>query len=95
MPVRAKERKNRMLKIRLRRMGAKHRPFFRIVVSNERRTPTGPFNEILGTYDPRCKPSAVSIDLVKADAWIKKGAHPSQTVANLMARVRKENSTAA
>ncbi len=83
-----------MLKIRLRRMGAKHRPYFRIVVSDERRTPTGPFNEILGTYDPRCKPSAVKIDLAKADEWIKKGALPSQTVANLMARVRKESSAA-
>jgi len=91
-PAREKERKRSMLKIRLRRMGAKHRPYFRIVVSDERRTPTGPFNEILGTYDPRCKPSAVRIDLAKADEWVKKGAYPSQTVANLMARVRKESS---
>ena len=84
-----------MLKIRLRRMGAKHRPYYRIVVSDERRTPTGPFNETLGTYDPRCKPSAVRIDLAKADEWIRKGAHPSQTVASLMERARKESSTSA
>jgi len=79
-----------MLKIRLRRMGAKHRPYYRIVVSDERRTPTGPFNETLGTYDPRRKPPAVSLDLGKADEWVRKGAHPSPTVSSLMERVRRE-----
>ena len=84
-----------MLKIRLRRMGTKHRPYFRIVVSDGRRTPTGPFNEILGTYDPTRDPAEVRLNLAKADEWITKGAHPSTTVARLMDRVRKESPASA
>ena len=79
-----------MLKIRLRRMGAKHRPFYRIVVSDGRRTPTGPFKEILGTYDPTKDPAELRLDVTRADEWISKGAHPSETVARLMVRARKE-----
>ena len=84
-----------MLKIRLRRMGAKHRPFYRIVVSDGRRTPTGPFKEILGTYDPTTDPAALRLDVARADEWISKGAHPSETVARLMERARKENQASA
>ena len=79
-----------MLKIRLRRMGAKHRPFYRIVVSDSRNTPTSRFNEILGTYDPSHDPADVKIDLEKAEEWLRKGAHPSETVARIIDRARRE-----
>lgn len=79
-----------MLKIRLRRMGAKHRPFYRIVVSDGRRTPTGPFKEILGTYDPGKDPVEIKLDVERADHWISQGARPSETVAKLMERARKD-----
>jgi small subunit ribosomal protein S16 len=82
-----------MLKIRLRRMGAKHRPFYRIVVSDSRSTPTSRFNEILGTYDPSHDPADVKIDLEKADEWLRKGAHPSETVARLIDRARRESTS--
>lgn len=84
-----------MLKIRLRRMGAKHRPFYRIVVSDGRRTPTGPFKEILGTYDPGQDPAELKLDVARADDWVAKGAHPSVTVARLMDRARKEEQATA
>jgi small subunit ribosomal protein S16 len=76
-------------------MGAKHRPYYRIVVSDSRRTPTGRFNETLGTYDPAREPAAVSLDVAKAEEWIRKGAHPSTTVARLLDRVRQESSASA
>ena len=83
-----------MLKIRLRRMGAKHRPFYRIVVSDGRRTPGGAFADVLGTYDPTCTPSAVKIDVERTDQWIQRGAHPSETVAKLLQKARKAAPTA-
>ena len=84
-----------MLRIRLRRMGAKHRPYYRIVVSDGRRTPGGPFKEILGTYDPTRDPAAVKMDVPRTEEWIRKGAHPSTTVARLLDRVRRETAVSA
>ncbi len=77
-----------MLKIRLRRMGAKQAPFYRIIVSDSRSTPSGPFVDTLGTYDPGTDPATVKIDLTRAEHWIGKGAHPSPTVKSLLARAR-------
>jgi len=77
-----------VLKIRLRRMGAKHDAFYRVVVSDSRKVPTGPFIEILGHYDPGTQPSTLRIDVERADSWIRKGAHPSETVKRLLARAR-------
>jgi small subunit ribosomal protein S16 len=77
-----------MLKIRLRRMGAKHDPFYRVVVSDSRSTPKGPFVDILGTYDPGSDPAAVRLDLVRTEDWIRRGAHPSDTVRSLLAKAR-------
>ena len=79
-----------MLKIRLRRMGSKHDPCYRIVVSDQRSTPGGRFVDVLGTYDPRTDPSAVKLDVEKADAWIAKGARPSDTVRALIGRARSQ-----
>ncbi|MFQ5767823.1 MAG: 30S ribosomal protein S16 [Acidobacteriota bacterium] len=77
-----------MLKIRLRRMGTKHRPFYRIVVSDSRRTPRARFTDVLGTYDPTRNPAAIRLDLPRAEEWMRKGAHPSATVASLLNKVR-------
>ncbi len=77
-----------MLKIRLRRMGSKQDTCYRIVVSDSRKVPGGRFLEKLGTYDPRCTPGEIKVDLAKADAWISKGALPSSTVKTLLAKAR-------
>jgi len=74
-----------MLAIRMRRVGAKKRPFFRVVVT-ERRTPRdGAFVEILGHYYPRTKPAKIEIDRERVAYWIGKGARPSDTVRTLIA----------
>jgi len=85
-----------VLKIRLRREGSRNHPFFRVVVSDSRNTPTGPNVEILGFYDPsgRKKPS-LSIDVEKYEAWIAKGAHASDTVRSLVRKVKASREEAA
>ena len=75
-----------MVKIRLRRMGARNRPYYRIVVSDSRRTARAEVLEELGSYDPVPNPPSLSIDRERAKAWIAKGALVSPTVASLLAR---------
>ncbi|MBO5645748.1 MAG: 30S ribosomal protein S16 [Clostridia bacterium] len=77
-----------MVKIRLRRMGAKKAPFYRIVVADSRYPRDGRFIEELGTYDPKADPSAVKVDADKVREWIKNGAQPTETVRTLL---KKEN----
>ena len=73
-----------MVKIRLRRMGAKKNPFYRIVVADSRFPRDGRFIEELGTYDPMTEPSQVKVDKDRALEWIKKGAQPTDTVKALL-----------
>ena len=73
-----------MVKIRLRRMGAKKAPFYRIVVADSRYPRDGRFIEELGTYDPKADPSAVKVDADKVREWIKNGAQPTETVRTLL-----------
>lgn len=73
-----------MVRIRLARLGAKKRPFYRIVVSDSRTRRNGRVVETLGTYDPLQEPSAVNLDVKKAEEWIKKGAQPSETVKKIL-----------
>jgi len=73
-----------MLKIRLRRMGSRHRPFYRLVVYDSRRTPRGKAVEEIGFYDPRAEPPRVEIDGAKIDYWLGKGAQMSSTVSRLV-----------
>jgi small subunit ribosomal protein S16 len=68
------------VKIRLRRMGAKKAPFYRIVVADSRYPRDGRFIEELGYYDPTKEPSVVKIDAEKAKKWIANGAQPTETV---------------
>ena len=72
-----------MVKIRLRRMGAKKSPFYRIVVADSRYPRDGRFIEEIGYYNPREEPSVVKVDPEKAKAWMAKGAQPTDTVKAL------------
>lgn len=72
-----------MVKIRLRRMGAKKSPFYRIVVADSRYPRDGRFIEQLGTYNPLVEPAEVKVDAERAQAWIKTGAQPTDTVKRL------------
>ena len=71
------------VKIRLRRMGAKKAPFYRIVVADSRYPRDGRFIEEIGYYDPTTEPSVVKIDAEKAKKWMANGAQPTDTVRNL------------
>ena len=73
-----------MVKIRLRRMGAKKAPFYRIVVADSRYPRDGRFIEELGTYNPMTADAAVKIDAERAQKWIKNGAQPTDTVRALL-----------
>ena len=72
------------VKIRLRRMGAKKNPFYRIVVADSRYPRDGRFIEEIGTYDPLKTPADVKIDADKAKQWIATGAQPTDTVRVLL-----------
>ena len=72
------------VKIRLRRMGAKKAPFYRVVVADSRFPRDGRSIEEIGYYDPTKEPSVIKIDADKAKDWMKKGAQPTDTVKNLL-----------
>ena len=72
------------VKIRLRRMGAKKAPFYRIVVADSRYPRDGRFIEEVGYYDPTKEPSVVKVDSDKAKKWISNGAQPTDTVKSLL-----------
>ena len=73
-----------MVKIRLRRMGAKKAPFYRVVVADSRFARDGRFIEEIGYYDPTKEPSVVKIDAEKAKQWLDNGAQPSDTVREIL-----------
>jgi small subunit ribosomal protein S16 len=72
------------VRIRLTRKGRKKQPFYRIIVANSEAPRDGKFLDILGTYDPMQNPAVVNIDNEKLDAWMKKGAKPTETVESLI-----------
>lgn len=72
------------LKIRLRRVGRKNQPSYRIVVADSRASRDGNVVETIGHYSPRSKGAQYDVDLAKARAWIAKGAVPSETVASVL-----------
>jgi len=78
-----KEVKNMATKIRLKRMGAKKNPFYRIVVADSRSPRDGRFVDEIGTYNPTKNPALIDIDDEKVQKWIKNGAQPSDTVKSL------------
>ena len=73
-----------MVKIRLRRMGMKKAPFYRVVVADSRSPRDGRFIEEIGYYNPTTEPAEISIDAEKATEWLKKGAQPTDTVKSLL-----------
>ena len=73
-----------MVKIRLRRMGAKKAPYYRIVVADARSPRDGRCIEEIGTYNPLTEPAAITADVEKAQTWIKNGAQPTDTVRGLL-----------
>lgn len=75
-----------MVKIRLTRLGAHKRPFYRVVVADSRARRNGPFIEILGTYDPLKDPSEVKLDSGKIKFWLQRGAQPTDIVKKLIQR---------
>ena len=72
------------VKIRLRRMGAKKAPFYRVIVADSRAPRDGKCIEEIGTFDPMKTPAIVNIDAEKAQQWIKNGAQPTDTVKALL-----------
>jgi small subunit ribosomal protein S16 len=74
------------VKIRLRRMGARHQPSYRLVVSDSRAPRDGAFIETIGHYNPRTEPATVVVDEQKALDWLSKGAQPTDTVRSLLKR---------
>ncbi len=81
--------------IRLARAGAKKRPFYRVVVADQRCPRGGRFLELIGTYDPSKNPGALAVDEARLQYWQGVGAQPSATVANLLRRKRAAASAAA
>ena len=75
-----------MVKIRLRRMGAKKHPFYRLVVADSRSPRDGRFIEHLGYYDPMTEPVQVKIDVDKVKLWLSQGAQPSEAARSLLKR---------
>ena len=73
-----------MVKIRLRRMGAKKAPYYRIVVADARSPREGRCIEEIGTYNPLTEPATITVDVEKAQTWIKNGAQPTDTVRGLL-----------
>ncbi|HHX01827.1 MAG TPA: 30S ribosomal protein S16 [Firmicutes bacterium] len=72
------------VRIRLKRMGAKKRPFYRLVVADSRAARDGRFIDTLGYYNPITDPAEIEIDKEKALSWLKKGAQPSDTARALL-----------
>jgi small subunit ribosomal protein S16 len=78
-----------MVSIRLMRMGAKKRPYYRVVVADSRRFRDGKFIEKLGYYDPLPQNPQVHLNMERVDYWMQKGARPTDTVRTLITSIRK------
>lgn len=81
------------VRIRLKRMGAKKKPFYRVIVANSAAPRNGRFIEEIGYYNPRTTPVTLKIDLEKAQKWLSVGAQPSTTVKGLLAKAGIEQSS--
>jgi small subunit ribosomal protein S16 len=83
------------LKIRLSRIGTKHKPIYRVVVTEERYRRDGAATEILGTYTPEAKGNPLQIDLTRVDYWFGKGARPTDTMHALIKKERRRQAAVA
>jgi small subunit ribosomal protein S16 len=76
-----------VVRIRLRRMGAKKKPFYRVVVAHKESPRDGRFIEIVGTYDPRTQPETVTLKTDRVQHWLKTGAQPSESVERILRKL--------
>jgi small subunit ribosomal protein S16 len=76
-----------LVKIRLTRMGAHKKPFYRIIVADSRARRDGPFIEIVGTYNPKKEPSEIKVNQERINYWLKNGAQPTDTVKRLLQKI--------
>lgn len=83
-----------MVRIRLKRIGAKNKPAFRVVVADDRSPRDGRFIEEIGTYLPQKKGEKFTLDLERAKYWVGKGAQPSDTVASFIKKATKATAAA-
>ncbi|TNE91995.1 MAG: 30S ribosomal protein S16 [Deltaproteobacteria bacterium] len=81
-----------MVRIRLTRLGAKKRPFYRVIAADSRAPRDGRFIEQLGFYDPMTEQKTLKLDLERVDHWLSNGARPSDTAKRLIERARTEAS---
>lgn len=81
------------VKIRLTRLGARNRPYYRIVVADARAPRDGRFKEVVGTYDPRTSPPNVELRGERIEHWLQQGAIPTRTVSELIRHAKKAEST--
>lgn len=79
-----------MVKIRLKRQGAKKAPFYRIVIADSRSPRDGRNIEEIGTYDPMATPAAINIDMERAKYWLANGAQPTDTVRGLLKKAEEK-----
>ena len=79
-----------MVKIRLRRDGAKKKPYYKVVVADSRYPRDGRFIEEIGSYDPMTEPSTITINNEKLEQWVKNGAKPTDSVKELIERASKK-----
>ena len=77
-----------MVRIRLRRMGAKKKPFYRIVVAHKESPRDGRFIEVIGTYNPRTEPETVEVKADRLAHWLAQGAQPSESVAMMLRKLK-------
>jgi small subunit ribosomal protein S16 len=82
------------VKIRLKRVGSKNHPIFRVVVADSRSPRDGKCIEEVGTYNPQLKSNNYQLNLPRVDHWLARGAQPSETVASFIKHLRKEAATA-
>lgn len=76
-----------MVRIRLMRLGAKKKPFYRVVIADAKARRNGPFIEIVGIYNPKKEPPEINLKMDRVKYWLEKGAQPSDTVKKLIERV--------
>jgi len=79
-----------MIAIRLMRLGAKKKPFYRVIVTDSRRPRESKAKEIIGYYDPLQEPPEIKLDLERANYWLERGAQASKTVQSLLHKVSKQ-----
>ncbi len=84
-----------MLRIRLTRMGAKRKPFYRVVVMERRQTRDGSFVEVVGHYSPTANPPSIELKMDRVRHWLAKGAQPSDTVKSLLKKAASPEPVAA